>query len=41
MQQGERIKGPMPPEIPFKYVGPPHRRLHAGRADAKPFEEER
>ncbi|HEU4646601.1 MAG TPA: citryl-CoA lyase [Burkholderiales bacterium] len=41
MQQGGRIKGPMPPEIPFKYVGPAHRRLHAGRADRKQFEEER
>lgn len=38
---GGRIKGPMPPEIPFKYVGPAHRRLHAGRADPKQFEEGR
>jgi len=25
-QQGGRIKGPMPPKIPFQYVGPPSRR---------------
>lgn len=40
MQQGARIKGPMPPEIPFKYVGPPRRRLDAARAGRERVEEE-
>ncbi len=26
-QQGGRIKGPMPPKIPFQYIGPPVRRF--------------
>jgi citrate synthase len=26
-QQGGRIKGPMPPKIPFQYTGPPVRRF--------------
>jgi len=25
-QQGGRIKGPMPPAIPYRYTGPPTRR---------------
>jgi len=41
MQQGARIKGPMPPEIPFKYVGPARRRLDAARAGRKQVEGER
>ena len=28
--QGGRIKGPMPPAIPYKYTGPPLRRLRPG-----------
>lgn len=27
MQEGRRIKGPVPPEISYTYVGPPHRKL--------------
>jgi citrate synthase len=41
MQQGARIKGPMPPEIPFKYVGPARRRLDAAPAGRKQVEGER
>ena len=40
MQQGARIKGPMPPEIPFRYVGPARRRLEAARAGREQVEEE-
>ncbi len=41
MQQGGRIKGPMPPEIAFNYVGPARRRLDAARAGRAHAEEER
>lgn len=34
-QQGGRIKGPMPPEIPFEYVGPPVRPFEAKQTEIK------
>jgi citrate synthase len=40
MQQGGRIKGPMSPSIPYKYVGPSARRLEARHAEAVQLEEE-
>jgi citrate synthase len=41
MQQGGRIKGPMSPSIPYRYVGPPARRFEARNAGVVQPEEER
>jgi len=32
-QQGGRIKGPMPPKIPFQYIGPPRRRFEPNQPE--------
>jgi len=32
-QQGGRIKGPMPPKIPFQYIGPPPRRFEPNQPE--------
>ena len=32
-QQGGRIKGPMPPKIPFQYIGPPSRRFEPNQPE--------
>ena len=34
-QQGGRIKGPMPPKIPFEYVGPPVRRFETKQTEIR------
>jgi len=34
-QQGGRIKGPMPPKIPFQYVGPPVRRFEPKQTEIR------
>ncbi len=34
-QQGGRIKGPMPPKIPFEYVGPPVRRFETRQTEIR------
>ena len=34
-QQGGRIKGPMPPKIPFEYVGPPVRRFKTKQTEIR------
>ena len=34
-QQGGRIKGPMPPKIPFEYVGPPVRRFEIKQTEIR------
>jgi citrate synthase len=41
MQQGGRIKGPMSPSIPYRYVGPSARRFEARNAGVVQPEEER
>jgi citrate synthase len=39
-QQGGRIKGPMPPAIPYSYVGPATRRLDRNTVQPLPVEEQ-
>lgn len=34
-QQGGRIKGPMPPKIPFEYVGPPVRQFKTNQTEIR------